>query len=136
MTKSYNYSYTVTDPFKLIDHFWTATSTSVTDTYPPHNVIEIDEDSRLLEFAVAGFSRDEISVLQDNKKLVISAAKNKEEDEKKYLHKGIAERKFHKEYALWEYWNVKSVELNNGILQIVIQREVPEEKKPKKFEIK
>ena len=96
----------------------------------------LDEDTRVLELAVAGFEKDEISVSQDNKKLIISAEKAKKDEETKYLHKGIAQRKFTREYALWEFWNVKSVDLNNGILYVVINREIPEEKKPKKFEIK
>ena len=139
MTKAtYNYSYAFNDPFKFIDNFWTttATATTATDTYPPYNVIELDEDTRVLELAVAGFEKDEISVSQDNKKLIISAEKAKKDEETKYLHKGIAQRKFTREYALWEFSNVKSVDLNNGILYVVINREIPEEKKPKKFEIK
>lgn len=133
MTKGY--SYTINDPFKFMDQFWSATTTNISqDTYPPYNVIELDEDTRVLELAVAGFDKSEISVSQDNRKLIISGVKNKEDD-KKYLHKGIAQRKFTKEYALWEYWNVSNVDLNNGILYVVIKREIPEEKKPKKFEI-
>ena len=134
MTKTYTYN--INDPFKFMDQFWSATAANISqDTYPPYNVIELDEDTRVLELAIAGFDKSEISVSQDNRKLVISGVKNKEDDHK-YLHKGIAQRKFTKEYALWEYWNVKSVDLNNGILYVVIKREVPEEKKPKKFEIK
>lgn len=135
MGKPYNYSYTVNDPFRLIDNFWMATTSAMTtDSYPPYNVIELDEDTRVLELAVAGFDKSEVSVSQDNRKLIISGVKT-QEDEKKYLHKGIAQRKFTKEYALWEFWNVISVDLNNGILYVVIKREIPEEKKPKKFEI-
>ena len=142
MTNKNNYvTVNVSDPFKMIDNLWngtwgtTAASYMSTDPYPPHNVIELDEDTRVVEFAVAGFDKSEISVKQDNYKVIVSGEKSKKENEPKYLHKGIAQRKFQKEYALWEYWNVKSVDLNNGILYVVIKREVPEEKKPKVFEI-
>ena len=141
MTKAspYRYAVSVSDPFNLIDSFFNdkivATMTNTADTYPPHNVIELDADTRVVEFAVAGFDRQELSVSQDKRKLVVSAEKKKDEKEVKYLHRGIAQRKFHKEYPLWEYWNVSHVDLNNGILYVVIKREVPEDKKPKVFEI-
>ena len=62
--------------------------------------------------------------------------KNKEEEETKYLHKGIGTRKFSKTVTLWEYWEVESADMNDGILYIVIKREIPEEKKPRVIKIK
>lgn len=135
MTKTYTY---INDPFKFMDQFWATANANLSQetTYPPYNVIELDEDTRVLELAVAGFEKSEVSVSQDNRKLIISADKVKKDEDLKYLHKGIAQRKFIKEYALWEFWNVQSVDLNSGILYVVIKREIPEEKKPRKFEIK
>lgn len=140
MTKNSYYTVNVTDPFKMIDNIWnntwsTTSTASIADSYPPHNIVEIDENTRALEFAVAGFDRSELRVEQDNRKIIIVGTKNETEKETKYLHRGIAQRKFRKEYALWEFWNISSVDLNNGILYIVIKREIPEEKEPKVFEI-
>lgn len=142
-----NYTYTtnsvsVYDPFKLIDQVWNnawATSTTSwvpSETYPPYNIREIDEDTRVLELALAGFSRDEIKVEVDNRQLKISGEKEKAEEEPKYLHKGIATRKFSKSIALWEFWEVNSADYNDGILYIVLKREIPEEKKPRVIKIK
>lgn len=125
------------DPFKLVDTFFNAmnsTSTAQQNHYPPYNVIEIDEDTRVLELAVAGFEQEEIVVSQEDHRLKISAEKKNQED-LKYLYRGIAKRRFVKQYGLGEFWNVDSVGLKDGILFIVIHKDVPEDKKPKVFEI-
>lgn len=141
MTKNNNYyTVSVNDPFKMIDNLWNttwaSTTTALADAYPPYNVIELDGDTRVLEFAVAGFDRTELRVEQDNRRIIVWGVKNETDEQPKYLHRGIAQRKFRKEYALWEFWNVESADLNNGILYIVIKREVPEEKKLKSIKIK
>lgn len=144
-TGTYTYStnaVSVYDPFKLIDQIWdnnwgtTVTSWTQAETYPPYNIREIDEDSRVLELALAGFSKDEIKVEVENRKLTISGEKAKANEEVKYIHKGIAARKFTKELALWEYWEVASADYNDGILYVVLKREIPEEKKPRQIKIK
>lgn len=144
-TGTYTYStnaVSVYDPFKLIDQIWdnnwgtTVTSWTQAETYPPYNIREIDEDSRVLELALAGFSKDEIKVEVENRKLTISGEKTKTNEEVKYIHKGIAARKFTKELALWEYWEVASADYNDGILYVVLKREIPEEKKPRQIKIK
>lgn len=128
----------VYDPFKFIDEIWNnsvATSWTTQDTYPPYNIREIDEDTRVLELALAGFSKDEIKVEVNNRLLTVSGEKEKVEDVK-YIHKGIATRKFSKTVTLWEFWEVASADYNDGILYIVLKREVPEEKRPKFIKIK
>jgi molecular chaperone IbpA len=134
-----NYTVSVYDPFKLIDNMWnTVTSSTWTpqDTYPPYNIREIDEDTRVLELALAGFTKNEVKVEMENRVLTISGEKSKADEEVKYIHKGIAARKFTKTVTLWEYWEVDSADYSDGILYIVLKREIPEEKKPKKIKIK
>jgi molecular chaperone IbpA len=134
----------VWDPFNFFNnsYYYTTggTGSSVSyvssDSYPPYNVREIDEDTRVFELAVAGFKKDEIKVTLENRVLSISGEKDKEEEETKYLHKGIGTRKFSKTVTLWEYWEVESADMNDGILYIVIKREIPEEKKPRSIKIK
>lgn len=134
------YSVNISDPFKFVDQIWNNTWTTTANTwqesYPPYNIREIDEDTRTLELATAGFSKDEISIKIEDDIVTISGEKKASEEETKYIHKGIATRKFSKSVTLWEYWEVSSADYNDGILYVVLKREIPEEKKPKTIEIK
>jgi molecular chaperone IbpA len=88
-----------------------------------------------MEFAVAGFKKDEISVTTEKNILSIKADRP-ETDDKKYLHKGIAARKFTRSFNLPEYFEVESAGHEDGILYIDLIKNVPEEKKPKSIKIK
>jgi len=103
--------------------------------YPPHNLIKINDDSYLIELAVAGFSKEEIDVTLHGNQLDIHGLKFDEEDTS-FVHKGIASRNFRKFFALGEYMEVTGASLKDGLLQIKIDRVVPEDKKPKQIEIK
>ena len=108
--------------------------------YPPYNIIQIDNDEWLFEFAVAGFSRDEIQVTTHKGVLSIVGEKTLEEldeliDGAKYLHKGIAARKFSRSFTLPEYTEVLDASVADGILSISLVRAVPEEEKPKSINI-
>ena len=104
-------------------------------SYPPYNVVKIDEDTYQLSLAIAGFSKDEVSVSVDNGSLVVKGEKT-EETENQILHKGIATRKFTRTFALGEYMEVDRAEMADGILNIFVERNIPEEKKPKAIKIK
>lgn len=104
-------------------------------TYPPYNVVKINDDKIVMEFAVAGFKKDEISVTTEKNVLSIKADKP-ETDDKTYLHKGIAARKFIRSFNLPEYFEVESAGHEDGILYIDLVKNVPEEKKPKSIKIK
>jgi molecular chaperone IbpA len=88
-----------------------------------------------MEFAVAGFKRDEISVTTEKNVLTIKSTKD-DSDDKEYLHKGIAARKFTRSFTLPEYFEVDGATVDNGILYINLIRNIPEEKKPKVINIK
>ena len=104
-------------------------------SYPPYNVVKVDDDHLVMEFAVAGFKKDEISVTTEKNVLTIKSTKD-DADEKDYLHKGIAARKFTRSFTLPEYFEVESASVDNGILYIDLIRNIPEEKKPKTIKIK
>ena len=106
--------------------------------YPPHNLIQYSENSYAVEIAVAGFSQDDITVEQEGNTLTVSSrdVTYDSEDTGKIIHKGIATRKFKKQFTLGDYIEVTEVVLINGILGITLERIVPEEKKPKQFAIK
>lgn len=107
---------------------------ATTNSYPPHNIIKINEDKYVMEFAVAGFKKDDISVSTEKNVLSIKAEKP-ETDEKKYLHKGIAARKFSRSFSLPEYFEVEKAGYEDGILYIDLIRNIPEEKKPRQITI-
>lgn len=135
-----SYSVSISDPFKFVDQIWnntwTTTASTWQESYPPYNIREIDEDTRVLELATAGFTKDEISVKIEDDVVTISGEKKKSDEEPKYIHKGIATRKFAKAVTLWEYWEVDSADYNDGILYVVLKREIPEDKKPRTIKIK
>ena len=125
-----------TFPFgNLAQEFEKVFNTPTTNSYPPYNVVKIDDDKIVMEFAVAGFKRDDISITTEKNVLSIKAEKP-ETDEKTYLHKGIAARKFSRSFNLPEYFEVESAGHADGILYIDLIKNVPEEKKPKNIKIK
>ena len=111
---------------------WTRVTTQ--NNYPPYNVIKQDEDTYLVELALAGFNKSEINVTVDNGNLIVKGEKENKDVE--FKHKGIATRSFTRSFALGEYMEVTGAEFENGMLSITIERIVPEEKKPKSIKIK
>lgn len=104
-------------------------------SYPPYDIVQLDDDSYVLKLAAAGFSRKDLDITVKDGTLVIAGNKS-EADADKYLHKGIAMRNFTRTFALGEYMEVVSASMEDGILIINVKRELPEEKKPKQITIK
>ena len=100
--------------------------------YPPYNIVQINEDEYTISIAVAGFSQDELSITKEKNILVVEGKHTEtvEEEETKYLHKGISERNFRREFQLAEHVVGIYSTLELGILSIHLKREVPEEQKP------
>ena len=103
-------------------------------SYPPYNLLQVGEDSYMIELALAGFKKDDISVEQEKNVLTIKGSTN-EEETVTYLHKGIGGRSFTRTFSLSEYMEVAGVMMSDGILKVFIVRNVPLEAKPKTFEI-
>ena len=111
------------------------TNTTINQSgFPPYNVRKVDEDTFVVELAVAGYNKESIQITEHDGSLIIKG--ERPEDVEEYLHKGIAGRKFTRSFALGEYMFVNSADLVDGMLYVVIKREIPEEKKPKTIEIK
>jgi molecular chaperone IbpA len=85
--------------------------------------------------AVAGFSPDEIEVTVHENSLLVTGKAKKEEDESRYLHRGIARRAFERRFSLADHIKVVGASLTNGMLHVELVHEVPEEAKPRKIEI-
>jgi molecular chaperone IbpA len=120
--------------FVGFDRFFDQFSNVATNAYPPHNVIRLDDDTRQLEFALAGFSSDDVSIEVKDNILTITGDKTVEDD-KEYIWRGISSRKFVKQFSLTDYWEVDGAAFEDGILTISLHREVPEALKPKTIKI-
>ena len=103
--------------------------------YPPYNIAKLNDDEFMVSLAVAGFAMDNLSIEKDKDVLKIEGKAPKGDDEVNYVHRGIAGRNFVREFTLADHVNVKVAKLENGMLNIHLVREVPEEMKPKKIEI-
>jgi molecular chaperone IbpA len=104
-------------------------------SYPPYDLLKLDDDTYRISIAVAGFGKDDINVSVDNGTLIIKGEITEVTDAE-IVHKGIAGRKFTRTFALGEYMEVTGAELKDGMLHINVDRIVPEEKKPKSITIK
>jgi len=103
-------------------------------SYPPYNILKSD-NNYTISLAVAGFSKDEIDIsLQENELIVKGIAK---ELGKKieFLHRGIAGRNFERKFKLADTIKVSDASYEDGLLNIYLEREIPEHQKPRKIEI-
>lgn len=100
---------------------------STADGYPPYNIEQTSNDGLRITLAVAGFSSDELSVQIEDNQLVIRG-RQIEEDDRIYLHRGIAARQFLRTFVLAEGIEVQSADLDNGLLHIDLRRPMPEVK--------
>ena len=112
-------------------HLLTASQTA----FPPVNIIKTDDYNFVVELAVAGFKQDEIEITAEKNSLKVSG-KKAEEAERNYLVKGIAGRKFARQFVLSDTVVVRDAALADGILSVKLENVVPEEQKPRKIEIK
>lgn len=112
---------------RLLD---TASNTEA-PTYPPYNIEKLDDEAYRVTMAVAGFNPTDLDITQNNNTLVVTG--DKAEGEKQFLHQGIATRTFKRQFELADHVNVSNASLENGMLVIDLQREIPEELKPRKI---
>ncbi len=103
--------------------------------FPPYDLLKLDEDNYQLSLAVAGFTRDDLTVSIEDGSLWITG-EIKEVVDAEVVHKGIAARKFTRIFELSEYMEVSNVELKDGMLHINVVRNIPKEKQPKILKIK
>lgn len=104
--------------------------------YPPYNIELTGEDRYRITMAVAGFSADEIEIETKDNMLRVSGKKSGDVADRKFLHRGIANRDFERSYQLADYVRVQGADLKDGLLHIDLQREVPEAMKPRRIEIR
>ena len=103
--------------------------------YPPYNIERLGEDQYRVTMAVAGFTPDEIELVQQENALVVVGRKHPEPEGVQVLHRGIANRAFRQTFNLADYVKVSGANLENGLLVIDLVREVPEAMRPRRIEI-
>ena len=103
--------------------------------YPPYNIERTDENAYRIEIAVAGFRSDELDVQVKENLLTVTGRKTANEDGRRYLHRGLAERNFERRFQLADYVVVTEAKLADGLLSISLKRELPEALKPRRVEI-
>lgn len=104
--------------------------------YPPYNIKKTSDTTYVIELAVAGFAKQDIEIELADGKMVIKGNVHNEDSDDNFLFKGIAARNFTRTFALDDQVEVKNAEMINGMLQVFLERIIPEHKKPKKIEVK
>ena len=105
------------------------------DNYPPYNVIKIDDDHFAIELALAGIDKEALDIQVDQNQLTISTEKAETDEELEYLHKGISQRGFSRSFTLADHVIVQGADMVDGVLKISLERQLPEELKPRKIDI-
>lgn len=103
--------------------------------YPPYNIAQINEDEYTISLAVAGFDMDNLEITKDGNILTVEGTSPSGDENVNYLHKGIAGRNFRREFTLADHVEVEAANLELGMLNIHLKREVPEELQPRKIAI-
>ena len=122
----------------MFDDLMRVSTQQSNSNYPPYNIVQINEDEYMISLAVAGFGLDNLSVTKDKKFLIIEGKEYHPDSEKivpNYLHKGISNRDFRREFQLADHVEISNAHLELGILSVYLKREVPEDAKPKTIAI-
>jgi molecular chaperone IbpA len=114
-------------------------SNSVSNNYPPHNILKTGENQYEIQIAVTGFEKSEIAVTVESNVLIVTGEGSEsirhENPDIVYLHRGLATRDFAREFPLAEHIEVTGAEIRNGMLIVKLIRNVPESAKPKIIDI-
>jgi molecular chaperone IbpA len=132
MNKNFNVLWNTTLGFRDMERLLANDSAS---QFPPHNIIKIDDYKYVIELAVAGFKKQDITVKRIDNVLEIRGYILNNDKDVEYLHKGIATRSFTKRIHLAETVEVRGSELADGVLKIAFENVIPEKKKPVEIEI-
>ena len=122
----------IVESLKDIDALYGAASFQA---YPPYNLKKIDDTQYVIEVAVAGFSKNDISLSVADGKLVITGELSEPDEGQNYLHRGIANRNFNRTFTLADTVNIGKAELVDGLLKVFLEVVIPEHKKPRTINI-
>ena len=122
---------------RLADMIDTAAKQEGVGGYPPYNIEQLGENEYRIELAVAGFSEGDLDIQVQENVLTIAGKRHSGEtdDERSFLHRGIAERSFERRFHLADHVQVRDASLENGLLSVRLEREIPEAKKARQIAI-
>jgi len=112
-----------------------AAAVDSTAGYPPYNIERTDENAYRVEIAVAGFRPEELNIEVKENLLTVTGRKAANDEQRRFLHRGLAERNFERKFQLADYVVVTEANLADGLLSIALKRELPEALKPRRIEI-
>jgi len=105
--------------------------------YPPYNVETVGDNQYQITLALAGFKRNDLEITVKEGLLTIEGKKAEiEQEDRQYIHRGIANRAFTRQWKLAEYVEVVDATMEDGLLYVLLERQVPEEKQPKTIAIR
>lgn len=105
-----------------------------TPSYPPYNIESIDENNYRITLALAGFGDNDLEITSEQNTLTVKG-KKENDVEGKFIHRGIANRSFERRFQLADHVKVRAANMNNGLLHIQLEREIPEAMKPRTIAI-
>jgi len=105
------------------------------NAYPPYNIVATGEDRYQITMAVAGFGESDLNITTEQNTLTVTGERNAEEEGVNYLYRGIAARSFERRFNLADHVRVTGARLENGLLHISLERQLPEAMKPRSIEI-
>jgi molecular chaperone IbpA len=103
--------------------------------YPPYNIETVGENAYRIEIAVAGFKPEELDIEARENVLTVQGRKPANDEPRRYLHRGLAERNFERRFQLADYVVVTGADLSDGLLSISLERQLPEQLKARRIEI-
>jgi len=109
--------------------------TKVEESYPPYDIERTGEDSYRITIALAGYSRNEISIMAEPNALLVEGERAQDDSPRNFMHRGISQRPFRRQFDLADFVKVNRACYENGLLQIDLEREIPEAMKPRRIEI-
>ena len=122
---------------RVLDQLVNHTHNMATSTgFPPYNIVKHDEYEFSIEMALAGFSKEDIEVVVEDGTITVKSVFDDKVENAEILHRGISQKKFTRKFTIADDIEVTDAELKNGLLEILLERIVPEHKKPKTIKIK
>ena len=103
--------------------------------YPPYNIERTDENAYRIELAVAGFKPEELNIEVKQNLLTVQGRKAANDEHRRFLHRGLAERDFERRFQLADYVVVTEAQISDGLLSINLKRELPDALKTRRIEI-
>ncbi len=123
---------------KIFNTMLKQSTNSITNkpNYPPHNLIEYEDGKYTITLAIAGISKEDLDITLEEQNLTISYDGKETESNGKILYRGIANRSFNKIFHLADNIEVNDASINNGLLTIDLEQNIPDHKKPRQIELK